>query len=280
MRVVHVPAEAGRDDPAGALRGGDRRADGAGGGHARLLPQRRAGSTSRASAASRTRRGAPVLVDAYQTIGSLPIDVRALDCDFLAAGVLKYLLGSAGLGVPLLPARARAGDRADRDRLVRRPRHLRDGHPRLLARADRAALRGGHAAGAVDLRGDRRDRADAGDRDRRDRGARARAERAAARRASRSSAARVVTPREPERSGALVCIPSTDVNALVAALAARGHRHLVARRQPARLGPLLQHGRGRPGRARRAGGEPPAARLEPGTVPAHGREGHGLCARV
>ena len=42
--------------------------------------------------------GAPVLVDAYQTIGSLPIDVRALDCDFLAAGVLKYLLGSAGLG--------------------------------------------------------------------------------------------------------------------------------------------------------------------------------------
>ena len=43
-------------------------------------------------------RGVPVLVDAYQTIGSLPIDVRALGCDFLAAGVLKYLLGSAGLG--------------------------------------------------------------------------------------------------------------------------------------------------------------------------------------
>jgi selenocysteine lyase/cysteine desulfurase len=31
---------------------------------------------------------------------------------------------------------------------------------------------------------------------------------------------RAVTPRAPERSGALVCIPSTDVNALVAALAA------------------------------------------------------------
>ena len=43
-------------------------------------------------------RGALVLVDAYQTVGSLPIDVRALGCDFLAAGVLKYLLGSAGLG--------------------------------------------------------------------------------------------------------------------------------------------------------------------------------------
>ena len=42
-------------------------------------------------------RGALVLVDAYQAVGALPIDVRALDCDFLAAGVLKYLLGSAGL---------------------------------------------------------------------------------------------------------------------------------------------------------------------------------------
>jgi selenocysteine lyase/cysteine desulfurase len=42
-------------------------------------------------------RGALVLVDAYQAVGALPIDVRALDCDFLAAGALKYLLGSAGL---------------------------------------------------------------------------------------------------------------------------------------------------------------------------------------
>src|SRR5205085_7903353 len=43
-------------------------------------------------------RGALVLLDAYQSVGSLPVDVRALGCDFLAAGVLKYLLGSAGLG--------------------------------------------------------------------------------------------------------------------------------------------------------------------------------------
>jgi selenocysteine lyase/cysteine desulfurase len=43
-------------------------------------------------------RGALLLLDAYQTIGSLPIDVRELDVDFLAAGTLKYLLGSAGLG--------------------------------------------------------------------------------------------------------------------------------------------------------------------------------------
>jgi selenocysteine lyase/cysteine desulfurase len=40
----------------------------------------------------------PVLLDAYQTIGSMPIDVRALGVDFLACGTLKYLLGSAGLG--------------------------------------------------------------------------------------------------------------------------------------------------------------------------------------
>ena len=42
-------------------------------------------------------RGALVLLDAYQTAGSLPLDVRELDVDFLATGVLKYLLGSAGL---------------------------------------------------------------------------------------------------------------------------------------------------------------------------------------
>jgi selenocysteine lyase/cysteine desulfurase len=42
-------------------------------------------------------RGALVLLDAYQSVGSIPVDVRTLDCDFLAGGVLKYLLGSAGL---------------------------------------------------------------------------------------------------------------------------------------------------------------------------------------
>src|SRR5919204_7002259 len=42
-------------------------------------------------------RGALVLLDAFQAIGSLPVDVRELGVDFLGAGVLKYLLGSAGL---------------------------------------------------------------------------------------------------------------------------------------------------------------------------------------
>ncbi len=42
-------------------------------------------------------RGALVLLDAYQSAGTLPLDVSALDVDFLAAGTVKYLLGSAGL---------------------------------------------------------------------------------------------------------------------------------------------------------------------------------------
>ena len=41
--------------------------------------------------------GALVLLDAYQAVGSMPVDVKELDVDFLAAGALKYLLGSAGL---------------------------------------------------------------------------------------------------------------------------------------------------------------------------------------
>lgn len=43
-------------------------------------------------------RGALVLLDAFQSVGSLTVDVRELGVDFLGAGVLKYLLGSAGLG--------------------------------------------------------------------------------------------------------------------------------------------------------------------------------------
>jgi selenocysteine lyase/cysteine desulfurase len=43
-------------------------------------------------------RGALVLLDAFQSVGSLPLDVKDLGVDFLGAGVLKYLLGSAGLG--------------------------------------------------------------------------------------------------------------------------------------------------------------------------------------
>ena len=43
------------------------------------------------------QKGALVLLDAYQSLGTLPIDVKRLKVDFLAGGVLKYLLASAGL---------------------------------------------------------------------------------------------------------------------------------------------------------------------------------------
>jgi selenocysteine lyase/cysteine desulfurase len=42
-------------------------------------------------------QGALLLLDAYQSVGSLPVDARGLGCDFLVGGALKYLLGSAGL---------------------------------------------------------------------------------------------------------------------------------------------------------------------------------------
>jgi selenocysteine lyase/cysteine desulfurase len=41
--------------------------------------------------------GALLFVDAYQTLGTQPIDVRALGIDALAGGTLKYLMGCAGI---------------------------------------------------------------------------------------------------------------------------------------------------------------------------------------
>ena len=49
-------------------------------------------------------KGALVLIDGFQAVGTMPIDVRALDCDFYVGGTLKYLLGTAG--VAFLYARA------------------------------------------------------------------------------------------------------------------------------------------------------------------------------
>ncbi|MGA2190801.1 MAG: aminotransferase class V-fold PLP-dependent enzyme [Steroidobacteraceae bacterium] len=43
-------------------------------------------------------KGAMVLLDCYQAVGSIDIDVKALDVDFAVGGMLKYLLGTAGIG--------------------------------------------------------------------------------------------------------------------------------------------------------------------------------------
>lgn len=44
------------------------------------------------------RKGALVLLDGYQSVGSMQLDVRELGVDFMIGGNLKYLLASAGLG--------------------------------------------------------------------------------------------------------------------------------------------------------------------------------------
>lgn len=48
--------------------------------------------------AAQTRaHGAVLYVDAYQTLGTMPVDVKALGVDFLASGNLKFLMGVPGI---------------------------------------------------------------------------------------------------------------------------------------------------------------------------------------
>lgn len=50
-----------------------------------------------AIAAKTHAHGAWLYVDAYQTLGTCPIDVKALDIDFLSSGVLKFCMGVPGI---------------------------------------------------------------------------------------------------------------------------------------------------------------------------------------
>lgn len=43
------------------------------------------------------RAGALLYVDAYQTAGAVPVDVKRADVDFLSSGCLKFLLGTSGI---------------------------------------------------------------------------------------------------------------------------------------------------------------------------------------
>jgi selenocysteine lyase/cysteine desulfurase len=166
-------------------------------------------------------RGALVLLDAYQSVGSLPIDVRALDVDFLACGVLKYLLGSAGLG--FLYCRRSLVDRVwptatgwFADRNVFEMDHtdyspsptasrFQSGTPPIPSiYAGIAGIELMREIGIAETREHVLELA------------------------SRllegldELKARVVTPRRPKRRGALLCVASTDAPALVAALAREG----------------------------------------------------------
>lgn len=48
-------------------------------------------------ATSARRAGARVFTDAYQALGTEPVDVDRLGCDYLAGGTMKYLLGLPGI---------------------------------------------------------------------------------------------------------------------------------------------------------------------------------------
>jgi len=166
-------------------------------------------------------RGALVLLDAYQSVGSIPVDVRALDCDFLAAGVLKYLLGSAGLAffycrrdlVERIEPTA-TGWFADRNIFEM---DIHDYSPAPTARrfeagtppipAIYAAIAGIELMQEIGIE---------------ETEAHVRELNAMLLTGLDELGAQVVTPRAPEQRGALVCVASSDVDRLVTELAAAG----------------------------------------------------------
>jgi selenocysteine lyase/cysteine desulfurase len=163
--------------------------------------------------------GAIVLADSYQACGAVELDVRSLGADAVTGGTVKYLLGTAGLGfmwvrpevrTALVPTQT--GWFADEDIFAmsiadysphETARRFDSGTPpvpslyagvagvSLVEEAGVPAIEA-HVHGLVD-------RLVAG---------------------LDELGATVVTPREHARRGPLVCVRSTDVSALVAALAA------------------------------------------------------------
>ena len=166
-------------------------------------------------------RGALVVLDAYQSAGSLPLDVRELDVDFLAAGVLKYLLGSAGLA--FLYARREVVERvwptatgwfADKNIFEMDHRdyspastasRFQSGTPPIPAiYAGVAGIELMQEIGVADTR------------------KHVNALNARLLEGVDELGARVATPRRPKRRGALVCVRSTDAPELVRALGREG----------------------------------------------------------
>jgi selenocysteine lyase/cysteine desulfurase len=165
--------------------------------------------------------GALVVLDAYQAIGTYPLDVEELGVDVLAAGVLKYLLGSAGLGFmwvrpglseQLLPTQT--GWFADRNIFEM---DITDYSPSPTARrfqagtppvpAIYAGIAGVELMEEIGIAATREHVTELN-------------ERLIA--GVDELGGTVVTPRAPECRGALVCIASTDAPALVSALGADG----------------------------------------------------------
>jgi selenocysteine lyase/cysteine desulfurase len=163
--------------------------------------------------------GALLLADSYQAIGALEVDVRTLGADVVTGGTVKYLLGTAGLGFMWLRPELRSrllptqtGWFADEDIFAMSiadysphasARRFDSGTPpvpslypgvagmELIAEVGVPAIEA-HVRGLVD-------RLLAG---------------------LDELGATVATPREPSGHGPLICVVSTDPDALVAALAA------------------------------------------------------------
>ncbi len=165
--------------------------------------------------------GAIVVLDAYQALGQLPVDVRALDVDVLIGGALKYLLASAGLGFlyvrrdllerlsPFVTGWFAQRDIAAMDIYAHDPapdaRRFETGTPPVPnLYAGRAGLEL-----VLDIGIDRIAAAIAV--------LTAHLKREAAR-----AGARIVTPTDPARHGAMIAIRARDDHALVARLAEEG----------------------------------------------------------
>ena len=163
--------------------------------------------------------GALVLADSYQACGALELDVRALGADVVTGGTVKYLLGTAGLGFMWLRPEVyerlvptQTGWFADEDIFAmsiadysphRTARRFDSGTPPVPALyAGVAGTSVIEEAGIVAI------------------------EAHVSLLAERlldgldELGATVATPRDPARRGPLVCVRSTDVAALVEALAA------------------------------------------------------------
>ena len=189
-------------------------------------------------------RGALVLLDSYQAIGTMPIDVKALGVDLLVAGALKYLLASAGLGFlycrrdlfeQLRPTAT--GWFADADVFAMDIQDYSPAHDARRFQAGTPPIPSIYA-------GHRGHRADEGDRHRGDARARRAAQRDADRRRRRARRQRrdAARPRLARRARRHPL--DRRARSSSARSGRRRHPDLLARRQPARLRALLQHARG------------------------------------
>ena len=246
--------------PRGALRGGDRRADGARLLHDALVPLRATATTSRPSPRRRTPPARSSSPTATRPAARSSSTSASLGADVVTGGTVKYLLGTAGLGFmwvrpevheTLVPTQT--GWFADEDIFAM---SIADYSPHASARRFDSgtppvpslyAGRRGHLA----RRGDGR---------RRDRGARARGSTTVCSTGSTSSARPSRRLGRP-RAGPTRVRPLDGRRGTGRSARGRADRRLVARGQASDRAPPLQRRGGRRHAPRRARAEPLVARL-------------------